>query len=464
MLTPESGKDFASARQHALFEEWINFFTGRPNDLLSFEEIKQNLRLQDSAYKGLQEVELDKIVGSTGRYRDFTRSFLPKNRTTEERWRRVDNVALTEGFPPVELYKVGDVYFVRDGNHRVSVARNNKAKTIEAYVIEYKTAVPISKDDDIEDIRSKMDALLIAEEREEFFKDTQLDKLRPEQEINFTEPGRYRLVKDHIAFHKFLKETECHCEIPYEQAVMSWYDTVYVPTIETIRRSNILVDFPDRTEADLYAWLLLHREQFEKEIKALGYVPNEDIIEQLRRERATNSFALFMGLFRNSEDLRSLPLNVERAKFLDETNLDEVRPHHNIKFTESGCYYLTKRHIDIHKYLKEVEQSRAIPYEEAVASWYDNVYMPVIELIRSHNLPAKYPKNTESDLYLWVVSRREALESDRLRMSQILTEALIEELESESASGPVTRLINYFSQKKSKISEDLEKVTATVLS
>ncbi|MCB0195913.1 MAG: hypothetical protein KDJ65_28440 [Anaerolineae bacterium] len=463
MLTPESARDFASARQQALIEEWINFFTGRPNDLLSFEEIKQNLRLQDSAYRGLQEVELDKIVGSTGRYRDFTRSFLPKNNMTQDRWRRIDTVALHEGYPPVELYKVGDVYFVRDGNHRISVARLNKAKTIEAYVIEYKTTIPISKDDDIEDIRSKMDALLIAEEREEFLKDTQLDKLRPQHTIEFTEPGRYRLVKEHIAFHKFLKETECHCEIPYDQAVTSWYDTVYIPTIEAIRRSNILADFPDRTEADLYAWMLLHREKFEKEIKALGYVPNEDILEQLRRERATNSFARFMGIFRNTEDLQSMPLKVERTKFLEETRLNELRPNNNIKFSESGCYYLTKRHIDVHKYLKEVEQSRPISYDEAVASWYDNVYMPVIELIRSHNLPQKFPKNSEADLYLWIVSRREQIEEDQHKMGHISTEMLVEELEKEGSAGPVARLIDYFSEKKSKVSQDLEKVTATVL-
>ncbi|MCB0209730.1 MAG: hypothetical protein KDJ52_10385 [Anaerolineae bacterium] len=463
MLTPESARDFASARQQALIEEWINFFTGRPNDLLSFEEIKQNLRLQDSAYRGLQEVELDKIIGSTGRYRDFTRSFLPKNNTTQDRWRRIDAVAVHEGYPPVELYKVGDVYFVRDGNHRISVARMNKAETIEAYVIEYKTTIPISKDDDIEDIRSKMDALLIAEEREEFFKDTQLDKLRPQNTIEFTEPGRYRLVKEHIAFHKFLKETECHCEIPYDQAVTSWYDTVYIPTIESIRRSNILSDFPDRTEADLYAWMLLHREKFEKEVKALGYVPNEDLIEQLRRERATNPFARFMGLFRNHEDLQSTPLKVERTKFLEETRLNELRPNNNIKFTESGCYYLTKRHIDVHKYLREVEQSRPISYDEAVASWYDNVYIPVIELIRSHNLPQKFPKNTEADLYLWIVSKRESIEESQHKMGHISTEMLVEELENEGSSGPVARLVDYFSEKKSKISQDLEKVTATVL-
>jgi hypothetical protein len=253
MLTSQSNTEFSNARQRAFIGEWLNFLTGRPNDLLSFEEIRKELRLQDSAYKGLQEIELDRIVGSTGRYRDFNRAFLPKNNQTEQRWRRISQVASDgHGYPPIEVFQVGDVYFVRDGNHRVSVARMNKAKTIEAYVIEFRSSVPVDKDDDLDDI-------LLKYERTRFFERTHLDQIRPEQNVVFTEPGRYRLVKEHIAFHKYLKETECSCEIPYEEAVGSWYDKVYLPIVELIRQQNVLQNFPGRTEADLYAWLLLHR-------------------------------------------------------------------------------------------------------------------------------------------------------------------------------------------------------------
>lgn len=464
MLTVESGNEFLSARQKAFIEDWVNFFTGRPNDLLSFEEVRQNLRLQDSSYKGLQEVELDKIVGSIGRYRDFTRSFLPRTDSTEERWRRVDAVSHAQGYPPIELFKVGDAYFVRDGNHRVSVARAHGAKTIEAYVIEYKTDIPLDKNDDVDSIRAKMDELLIHEERIDFFRETKLDKTRPEQNIVFTEPGRYRLLKEHIAFHQYLMETEQGREVPYDEAVASWYDTVYVPTVEAIRNSNILASFPERTEADLYAWLLLHGAELERDVKALGFVPTEDLLEHLKRERATNPFARFMGLFRCDEALKGLsPLVLERAIFLKETCLDEIRPDHNLKYTEAGCYRLTKRHIDVHRYLKSIDLGRELPYEEAVASWYDNVYMPVIKLIRERGLAAKFPKNTESDLYLWLVSRREAMEQAQEKAGQVPDEALVIELERESPTGPIHRLIEALSSRKSKVSEELEKITAGAL-
>ncbi len=199
MLNSQSNIEFTKARRQAFIEEWLNFFTGRPSDLLSFEEVRQNLRLIDSSYKGRQEIELEKIVGSTGRYRDFTRTFLPKSDTTVDRWRRINDVVNEQGYQPIEVYQVGDVYFVRDGNHRVSVARMNKAKTVEAYVIEYKTPVPIDRQDNLNDILLKV-------EHAEFLEETQLDKIRTGHNMLFTESGRYRLVKRHIAFHKYLKE------------------------------------------------------------------------------------------------------------------------------------------------------------------------------------------------------------------------------------------------------------------
>src|SRR6185295_19041441 len=100
--------------------------------------------------------------------------------------------------------------------------RTHGAKTIEAYVIEYKTPVPIGPQDDLDDILLRM-------ERAEFLKETRMDQIRPEQNVFFTEPGRYPLIKEHIAFHKYLKETELNREIPYEEAVGSWYDNVYLP-------------------------------------------------------------------------------------------------------------------------------------------------------------------------------------------------------------------------------------------
>ncbi len=234
----------------------------QPTLLIPFDWVKDQLKLQGSRYRGLQTVEINKIVGSLNRYQDFDRAFLPLHATAErtERLHRLEH-ALKKGeiLPPVRLYKVGDVYFVEDGHHRVAAARRQGAKEIDAEVIEFQSSVPLEAGITPKDI-------LIKAEYVDFLNRTHLDKLRPDQKIEFTEPGRYRILLNHIDVHRYFLGQEKKQEIPYEEAVTSWYDNVYTPLVETFRRLDILKRFPGRTEADLYVWLSRHlyylREQY----------------------------------------------------------------------------------------------------------------------------------------------------------------------------------------------------------
>jgi uncharacterized ParB-like nuclease family protein len=129
--------DFSRARRQALLR-WIWAFLRRDfasNQLLSFEEVKGSLRAVSQVYLGLRMVPLDKIVGSVGRYTDFDRAFLPSKGHLAERWKRIDRMMRRSGeLPPVDLYKVGEAYFVLDGNHRISVARYHGVGWIDAQV------------------------------------------------------------------------------------------------------------------------------------------------------------------------------------------------------------------------------------------------------------------------------------------------------------------------------------------
>jgi hypothetical protein len=91
----------------------------------------------ESGLSGIRVVEVEKITGSVGRYKDFDRSFLPNKQSMSQRWSRIDR-AYHQGveLPAVSLYKIGEAYFVRDGNHRVSVAKFHKAAAIDAEVVE----------------------------------------------------------------------------------------------------------------------------------------------------------------------------------------------------------------------------------------------------------------------------------------------------------------------------------------
>jgi hypothetical protein len=161
------------------------------------------------------------------------------------------------GLEPIEVYKIGDVYFVLDGNHRVSVARQMESETIEAYVTEFRSPVEIKPDDDYADV-------CLRAEYNELIEDTKLDAVYPGIEIAVTVPGRYQEIEGHIQVHRYYLGLEEKREISLEEASLSWVENVYLPVVEVIRELNILEDFPGRTETDLYLWLKKHQLELEE--------------------------------------------------------------------------------------------------------------------------------------------------------------------------------------------------------
>jgi nucleotide-binding universal stress UspA family protein len=196
-----------------------------------------------------------------GRYTDFTRTFLPRRDSDAGRWAKV-KIATSGlvGLPPIEVYQVGQAYFVLDGNHRVSVARQLDATHIEAYVIEIHTKVPLSPD-------VQADDLILKAEYADFLERTLLDELRPGADLSVTVPGQYQILEEHIEVHRYFMGLEQQKEIPYEEAVGHWYDKVYLPVVQVVRERGILRDFPGRTETDLYLWVSEHRVLLEQELE-----------------------------------------------------------------------------------------------------------------------------------------------------------------------------------------------------
>lgn len=257
----EAKEKYRRTLVQAQLADLFGLISGEDRDLISYDEVVQRLKARQQISMGTQMVRLDRIVGSVGRYRDFTRTFLPRSGANAERWTRIDAMMNSlEGLPPVELYKIGEVYFVRDGNHRVSVARANELSHIEAYVTEIQTDIPLTLDD------FERDQWIIKIERSEFLKKTHIDELRPNNNLSFTEPGRYQICYQHIEVHYYFKGKELASQgfvdpLPFPAAVESWYDTIYLPVIEAIRKYGLMAGFPERTEADLYLWIAFQRER-----------------------------------------------------------------------------------------------------------------------------------------------------------------------------------------------------------
>jgi len=253
-------EDFHRARNQANLKELLGRLTGESTQLLSYDEVRQKLRVQGGIERGVQDIPLDAIVGSVGRYTDFTRDFLPRQEINPERWARIKIAASgMVGLPPIDVYQIGDVYFVKDGNHRVSVARNLGATHIQAYVTEVHSRVPLTSD-------IRPDDLILKAEYNQFLEQTHLNLLRPDADLSITIPGQYPILLEHIDVHRYYMGLNFKRPISQEEAITHWYDTVYLPVVATIRSQGVLRNFPGRTETDLYLWIARYRARLEEQL------------------------------------------------------------------------------------------------------------------------------------------------------------------------------------------------------
>ncbi len=245
--------DFHEARRKAALESIVAFIQGKSTDLMSYEQVREKLRPIESARRILEDIPLEKIVGSVNRTSDFSRNFLPRHESDLFRWASVrSGVESLVGLPPIDAYRVGDLYFILDGHHRVSVAKELGAKTIQGYVIPVYTRVPLSPDDSADD-------LIIKSEYADFLAKTQIDHFRPDANLMVSVPGQYEKLNEHINVHRYFLGQKRKQEVTEKEAIANWFDEIYIPIVQLIRGRNLLRDFPNRTETDLYLWIMDHR-------------------------------------------------------------------------------------------------------------------------------------------------------------------------------------------------------------
>ncbi len=255
MYSSMTRQDFSRARMKETLGRILALLKPQKDEMLSLGDIRSLLRPESETYKGMQTVPIEKIVGSEGRYRDFNKAFLPRHDKLMRRWMSVDeahyrNIIL----PPIKCFEIGGAYFVRDGNHRVSVAKAQGAEFIDAEVTALGSEIPLTPDMTREEIKRAV----IEFEKRRFFEITKLDRHRPDCSLEFTEIGRYDEILSHIREHKWYINLDKPEEIPFDEAAVSWYDKVYAPIIAIIRESNLISRFSGTTEADLYVYIGKH--------------------------------------------------------------------------------------------------------------------------------------------------------------------------------------------------------------
>ncbi len=286
--------DFNKARGRATIGKVLNYLTPEKQDLLSLQDVRKLLKPRSESYKGMKAVPVDRIIGSEGRYKDFNKAFLPKFEHSRGRWQSIDKAHITDVIlPPIKLYEIGGVYFVRDGNHRVSVARHQGVHAIDAEVTRLDTSIKIEPHMTIEGLKNSV----ILYEKQRVFKNSELGKVIHPHELSFSEPGRYYELLRHIQGHKYFLNLDTKEEISFLAAGQSWYKNLYKPIIHVIKSRRFHKRFKGRTPSDLYMWIIKHwhelKEKYGSEYpmeaaakhfaETYGQTPFEKILEKAAR-------------------------------------------------------------------------------------------------------------------------------------------------------------------------------------
>ncbi len=289
-LASRTDEDFNKARNKALFNGIQHFLNPDEATLISFSDIKKLLKPEGEVYKGMQVVPIKLIVGSEGRYKDFDNHFFPKSKFLKERWANIDAAHYMDiTLPPINLYECGGLYFVRDGNHRVSVAKSRGMEFIDADVVSLQSEITLKPSS----TKEEMIEQIIQYEKRVFYAETVFGDITDCWTLDFSTPGQYDVIYNHILCHKYFINMEETEEIPFEKAVLSWFNNVYLPVIRQIDEHRIMKRFKGRTKSDLYVYLIKYWDELKKKF-------GSDIsLDVAARVFKTNYGTSFFGRIKN---------------------------------------------------------------------------------------------------------------------------------------------------------------------
>ena len=211
------------------------------NHVSSFNEQQEKEEDVEFIEHGVKTIDLEKIIGSVGKYYDFDSQFRPKKHISGKRFTNIKQM-MRDGklLPPVKLYQIRNDYYVLDGNHRVAAAKELGQFDIQAKVIELLSS------------KNTMENLLYIE-KNKFYEKTGL----PEK-IDLTEVGKYNFLEKQIKNHKNHLTHISGRESDFKKAAKDWYNTIYIPLTTIINNGQLLKYFPKRSVADLYTYIAYH--------------------------------------------------------------------------------------------------------------------------------------------------------------------------------------------------------------
>jgi hypothetical protein len=274
MPQADAQDDFLRARRAAVLSRIAAVVRRQPADVgavVPFDEVVGALGRVGERDRGLQTIPVDSIVGSVDRTRDFDRAFRPTSQRVRPRWERIALASRRgESFPPIEVYRVGDAHFVRDGHHRVSVARAHGISVIDAHVIEVLTRVGADRDIRMADLPLKG--------HERLFWERVPLPVAARDAIRLSDPWRYGELAEGVEAWGFRLMQLEHGFIERDRIALRWYHDEYCPTVELIAEAGLARR--GETEADAYARLTAERYRLMR-----TQVWTDEVVDRLRADR-----------------------------------------------------------------------------------------------------------------------------------------------------------------------------------
>lgn len=244
--------DYTRARRRRVLDRLSARLRREPADfhlILPFEEVVEALGWRGERYLGMQPITLDSIVGTVERMRDFDRRFRPTSRRSRKRWERIATAARRgESFPPIDVYRIGEVHFVKDGHHRVSVARAQGLPDIDAYVTEVQTELGADR------AITRRDLPLKGHERL-FFERVPLPAAARER-IELSDETRFAMLAEQVEAWGFRAIQDRREPLNRREVAELWFEEEYVPVVEMLREADLI---GKRSETEGYMAISEHR-------------------------------------------------------------------------------------------------------------------------------------------------------------------------------------------------------------
>jgi hypothetical protein len=269
----DAQSDFSRARRARLLSDIARRLRREPDDvalMLPFEEVVEALGRTGQHDLGLQVVPLDAIVGTVDRTADFDRGLRPTSSRLRSRWERIAAAQRRgEALPPVSLYKIGDLYFVRDGHHRVSVAKSLGRKDIDAYVIAVDTRVKLGEGTRVSDLPLK--------DHERLFRERVPLPAQARRRITLSDPWDFGMLSEHVEAWGFRVMQHRGTYMERHEVARLWFSEEYEPVVELLRAGNLIG--PEETETDAYLRVAGDRYRV---LRTHDW--SDEVLDRLRRE------------------------------------------------------------------------------------------------------------------------------------------------------------------------------------